>query len=132
MALVAGTICAQPVEPVDLDMVSRIRQEAFHHSQVMDLLGEITEDVGPRLTNSPGMDRANAWARGKFEAWGLANVHDEAFDFGRGWDFGSSSVEMLAPRALPLYALPKAWTPGTHGPVEGEAIAIKVKDKDDL
>src|SRR5690606_38104953 len=63
MALAVGTVCAQPAEPVDLDMVSRIRQEAFHHSQVMDLLGELTEDIGPRLTNSPVMDRANAWAR---------------------------------------------------------------------
>ena len=127
LALAAGTVCAQPVEPVDLDMVSRIRQEAFHHSQVMGLLGELTEDIGPRLTNSPAMDKANGWARGKFEGWGLANVHDEAFaDFGRGWEFGEASVEMLSPRALPLYALPKAWTPGTNGPVEGEAVEVKI------
>ena len=133
MALAVGTVCAQPAEPVDLDMVSRIRQEAFHHSQVMDLLGELTEDIGPRLTNSPAMDRANAWARGKFEGWGLANVHDEAFaDFGRGWTFGRSRVEMLSPRQLPLYALPKAWTPGTGGPVEGEAIEVKIDKLADL
>ena len=133
VALAAGTVCAQPAEPVDLDMVSRIRQEAFHRSQVMDLLGELTEDIGPRLTNSPGMDRANAWARGKFGDWGLANVHDDAFaDFGRGWTFSQASVEMLAPRALPLYALPKAWTPGTQGPREGEAIAVKIEKLADL
>ncbi len=133
MALAAGTVCAQPVEPVDLDMVSRIRQEAFHNSQVMPLLGELTEDIGPRLTNSPAMDRANAWARGKFEGWGLANVHDEAFaDFGRGWEFGEAGMAMLAPRQLPLYALPKAWTPGTNGPVEGEAVAVKIDKLADL
>src|SRR5690606_41288463 len=49
---------AQRAEPVDLDMVSRIRQEAFHHSQVMQTLAELTEDIGPRLTNSPNMDKA--------------------------------------------------------------------------
>lgn len=132
MALAAGTTCAQTAEPVDLEMVGRIRQEAFHDSQVMALLGHLTEEIGPRLTNSPNMDAANAWARGKFEDWGLAKVHDEAFDFGRGWDFGHARVEMLAPRALPLYALPKAWTPGTNGPVEGEAIAANFKTRADL
>ena len=103
--MVLGTASAQSTEPVDLDMVSRIRQEAFHHSQVMKILGELTEDIGPRLTNSPGMDKANAWARGKFGEWGLANVHDEAFEgFGRGWEFTHARVEMLAPRAFPLSA----------------------------
>src|SRR3546814_16110672 len=58
---------------------------------------------------------------------------DEAFaDFGRGWEFGEAGVEMLAPRQLPLYALPKAWTPGTNGPVEGEAIAVKIDKLADL
>src|SRR5690606_29373953 len=133
MSLAAGATLAQPAEPVDLDMVSRIRQEAFHRSQVMQILGELTEDIGPRLTNSPAMDRANAWARTKMEGWGLANVHDEAFaDFGRGWEFGSAGIEMLAPRQLPLYALPKGWTAGTNGVVEGEAIALKLEKDADL
>src|SRR5215469_2997950 len=70
----SGMALAQ--EPVDVEMANRIRQEAFHHSQVMDILGHLTEDIGPRLTNSPQMAKANAWTRGKFSDWGLANVHD--------------------------------------------------------
>ena len=124
---------AAAAEPVDLDMVNRIRQEAFHRSQVMETFSHLTETIGPRLTNSPQMARANAWTRGKFTEWGLANVHDEAFDdFGRGWEFTSASVEMLSPRALPLHALPKAWTPGTRGPVEGEAMLVTIKAIGDL
>src|SRR3546814_12776345 len=46
--------------------------------------------------------------------------------------FSQAKVELLAPRALPLFALPKAWTPGTDGPVEGEAIAIEFKSKADI
>ncbi|HEX7732512.1 MAG TPA: M20/M25/M40 family metallo-hydrolase [Rhodanobacter sp.] len=127
----SGMALAQ--EPVDLGMAGRIRQEAFHHSQVMDILGHLTEDIGPRLTNSPQMAQANAWTREKFKSWGLANVHDEAFDdFGRGWEFSTASVEMLAPRTAPLYALPKAWTPGTDGPVEGEAMRVSIKTRKDL
>lgn len=127
----AGT--AQANEPVDLDMVNRIRQEAFHRSQVMATFGHLTEEIGPRLTNSPGMAQANAWSRGKFTEWGLSNVHDEAFDdFGRGWTYRSASVELLAPRVTSLRAVPKAWTPGTQGPVEGEAVVVTLKTKADL
>lgn len=128
----AGSLHAE--ERVDLAMTSRIRAEAFNRSQVMPLLSHLTEEIGPRLTNSPAMAQANAWTRAKFSEWGLANVHDEAMaePFGRGWEFRSARVEMLSPRAFPLHALPKAWTPGTSGPVEGEAIAAKIESKADL
>ncbi|MGV8959558.1 MAG: M28 family metallopeptidase [Stenotrophomonas sp.] len=129
----AGSVSAQTKEPVDLDMVSKIRQEAFHRSQVMDTFSHLTETIGPRLSNSPAMTQANAWTRGKFNEWGLANAHDEAFDdFGRGWEFTSASVEMLGERVQPLHALPKAWTPGTTGPVEGELVQVTIKKLADL
>ncbi|MGE8287979.1 MAG: M20/M25/M40 family metallo-hydrolase [Stenotrophomonas sp.] len=132
MGLAVGAT-AQAAEQVDLDMVGKIRQEAFHRSQVMDTFSHLTESIGPRLTNSPAMAEANRWTRGKFNEWGLVNVHDEAFDgFGRGWEFSSASVEMLSERVQPLHALPKAWTPGTHGPVEGELIQVDIKKLADL
>ncbi len=128
---ISGIAAAQ--EPVDLDMVSKIRQEAFHRSQVMTTFSHLTETIGPRLSNSPQMAAANAWTRKTFNDWGLANVHDEAFDdFGRGWEFSNASVQMLSPRMLPLHALPKAWTPGTDGPVEGEVMAVTIKKMEDL
>lgn len=133
MMALAVSGAAAAGEPVDLDMVGRIRQEAFHRSQVMDTLTHLTERIGPRLTNSPQMAQANAWTRGKFADWGLANIHDEAFDdFGRGWEFSNASVQMLGPRTLPLHALPKAWTPGTDGPVEGEAMLVNIKKTEDF
>src|SRR5690554_4387184 len=124
---------ATAAEPVDLDMVSRIRQEAFHNSQVMATFSHLTESIGARLTNSPGMAEANAWTRGKFDEWGLANARDEAFDdFGRGWEFSSASVEMLGDRVQQLHALPKAWTPGTDGPAEGELVRVEIKKLADI
>src|SRR5690606_30432725 len=107
--------------------------EAFHRSQVMDTFSHLTENIGARLTNSPQMAEANAWTRGKFNEWGLANVHDDAFeDFGRGWEFSTASVEMLSERVQPLHALPKAWTPGTNGPVEGELVHVEIKKLEDI
>lgn len=130
---VAGAHGASAQEAVDLDMTARIRQEAFQRSQVVATLDHLTDVIGPRLTLSPAMLEANRWTRAKFTEWGLANVHDEAVDnLGRGWQFTDASVDMLSPRAMPLHALPKAWTPGTSGPVEGEAIFVKLESKDDL
>ena len=129
--LVACAANAQ--EKVDLDMTGRIRAEAFNRSQVMATLNHLTDEIGPRLTNSPSMAEANRWTRSKFSEWGLSNVHDEAVaDIGRGWSFSDAGVEMLSPRVMPLHALPKAWTPGTSGAVEGEAIYAKLQKKEDL
>lgn len=135
LGLTWGTsLFAQAAEPVDWDVVSRIRAEAFNRPQVSDLLKELTEQVGPRLTASPSAVKANEWARAKLSAWGLANVHDEVWDeaFGRGWAFRSASLEWISPRALPLHALPRAWTPGTNGPVEGEVELLVIKTFEDL
>ena len=129
--LVACAANAQ--EKVDLDMTGRIRAEAFNRSQVMATLNHLTDEIGPRLTNSPSMAEANRWTRSKFTEWGLSKLHDEAVeDIGRGWSFDDAGVEMLSPRIMPLHALPKAWTPGTAGPVEGEAIYAKLQNKGDL
>ncbi|WP_344759384.1 M28 family metallopeptidase [Luteimonas lutimaris] len=134
LAVLGAASAVQAAEPVDLDMVSRIRDEAFHHSQAAALLKELTETVGPRLTNSPAYDHASRWAGDKLGGWGLANVHDEVYDpaFGRGWEFRSARVEMLSPRQLPIRALPKAWTPGTDGPVEGEVVKVELAKQEDL
>ena len=74
----------------------------------------------PRMFRNP---------RGKFDGWGLANVRDESMgSFGRGWEFSDASVAMLSPRAFPLHVLPKAWTPGTNGAVDGDAILAKLDE----
>src|SRR5215207_10411970 len=54
------------------DPVQRIRDEALNRSQVMQTLSHLTNVIGPRLTGSPGMRRANEWTRDKLAGWGLA------------------------------------------------------------
>ncbi len=120
-------------EPVHWGMVNRIRDEGIHHSQVMDTLQHLTDRIGPRLTGSPTLVEANEWTLEKLEEWGLENGHLEEWGpFGRGWSFSRSAVHMLQPRQTPLMALPKAWTPGTNGPVRGQAIQVKIESEDDL
>ncbi len=118
-------------ESVDLEMVNRIRDEGLHRSEVMSTLERLTDVIGPRLTGSPAMKEANEWTRQQLEEWGLENARLEGFEFGRGWSFSRTSVHLLQPREMPLIALPKAWTPGTGGPVKGTAMRVKIESKKD-
>jgi hypothetical protein len=91
------------------------------------------DSIGPRLTGSPNMKRANEWTRKQLEDWGLANAHLESWGpFGRGWSYQVSTVRMLAPDTAELLALPVAWTPGTAGPIRGTPVKVRLENKDDL
>ncbi len=119
-------------EPVDLIMLNRIMDEGFNRSEVMDTLQYMTDVIGPRLTASPGHNRANEWALEKFAEWGLENGHLEGFDFGPGWDYQKVSVRMMTPRIVQLQTYPIPWTPGTNGVVRAEVVHAAMKDKDDF
>ena len=131
LLLLACTLRAE--EPIDWEMVNRIRDEGINRSQVMDTLQYLTDRIGPRLTGSPALEEANKWTLEKLEEWGLKNGHLEAWGpFGRGWSFSRAAVHMIQPRQVPLMALPKAWTPGTSGPIRGQAIRVTIESEDDL
>ena len=101
---------------------ARIIDEGMNHSQIMLNAHELFDDIGPRLTISTNMRKAQNWAIGKFNSYGLANVHKEAFDFGRGWEIVHSSVRLVSPRPIELTAIPIAFTPGTEHPISAPVI----------
>ena len=114
-------------------MVTRIRQEGFRNSKVMETASALMDKIGPRLTGSPNMKRANDWTRKQLEDWGLANAHLESWGpFGRGWSYEISTARMLSPDTVELLALPLAWSQGTEGPLRSQAVKVKLADKDDL
>jgi hypothetical protein len=120
-------------EPIDWDMVNRIRGEGLGRSRVMETLSYLADVIGPRLTGSPGLKQADEWARDRMTAWGLADARVEPWGrFGRGWSFERASVHVVRPRATPLVALPKAWTPATAGPVRGLARRVTLAGEEDL
>jgi carboxypeptidase Q len=133
LALLAAPLAAQwpATEKLDLDAVFRIKDEGLQRSKVMEFESYLTDVYGPRLTGSPNIKEAADWAQKTMKEWGLANVQLEKFPFGRGWQNQRVVAHALTPRAYPLFAYPKAWTPGTKGPVSGEAVmAILASEKD--
>jgi hypothetical protein len=119
-------------EPIDYATIGRIRDEGLRHSQIMETLEHLSDVLGPRLTGSAALRAANDWTRQQLADWGLSDPRLEGYDFGRGWHFEKSAVRMLTPRVAVLSALPKAWTPGTDGPVRGEAISAKLESDEDI
>ena len=114
------------------DPIARIREEGLKRSQVMETLSYLSDVIGPRLTGSPNMKRANDWTRDQLTKWGLQNAHLEEWGpFGRGWMLKSFSAEVVEPQAIPLIAYPKAWSPGVNIAL-GEVVYFDAKDEADL
>jgi carboxypeptidase Q len=139
LVLALLTLTALPIslplgaeEPVDLSMMTRIRDEGLNHSQVMETLFHLTDVIGPRLTGSPQAKQANEWTRDQFTRWGLVNSHLEGFPFGRGWSFSGCQVRLTSPHPALLLGYPRAWTPGTQGVVHGQVMRVKIESEKDL
>src|SRR3954471_358097 len=132
--LIAIPLSAQwpMTEKFDLDAIYRIKDEGLQRSKVMEIESYLTDVYGPRLTGSPNIKEAADWARKTMTEWGLANVHVETWPFGRGWQNQRFTANAVTPRAYPLIAYPKAWTPGTNGPVTGEATIALINDENDF
>jgi len=131
LLLASGIAVAQ--ERVDPDAAGRIRDAALNHSQIMNMVGYLTDIAGPRLTGSPNLKLAEEYARDKLREWGLVNAHLEAWGpFGRGWSLEGIAANMLSPGFSPLIAYPKAWSPGTNGKVRGEVVFLDAKSATDL
>lgn len=106
---------------------ARIIDEEMNHSQVITAAEHLADVIGPRITTSPAMRQTEEGAAGKFRGWGLANVHKEAFTFGRGWWIERASVRMATPRPLQLTAIPIAWTSPTDGVLSAGVVVAPMK-----
>ncbi len=107
------------------DPATLIRTIGLEESQVMETAWWLTEVYGPRLTGSPELDRAAAWAMDQMKAWGLENVHKEMWGpFGRGWSLEHVAMTVTSPTTFPVIAYPKAWSPSIEGPVEAEVVYL--------
>jgi len=127
------TAAAFAAETPDLQMQTRIRQEEFRNSKVMDIASGLTDFVGPRLTGSRNMKRANEWTRDKLTEFGLSNAHLESWGpFGRGWSYEVCSLRLTSPDIAQFWALPRAWSASTNGVIRGTPIKVKLETKEDL
>jgi len=96
-------------------MITAIKAEGLRRSVAPVLFHTLTDGLGPRLTGSPAHVEAARWAVARFRQWGLVDPRLEPFEFGRGWSLEKLTVEMIAPRYMPLTGYAEAWSPPTSG-----------------
>lgn len=129
--LLAQTATAPTPDPND--PIQKIKDEGINRSQVMQTLSYLSDVIGPRLTNSPGMKRANEWTRDQLTKWGLQNAHLAPWGpFGRGWALKRFSAQVTEPLAIPLIAFPKAWSPGFDAPITADVVYFDARSDADL
>ena len=120
-------------ENLDYTMYQRIRDEGLSHSHVMEYASALADGIGPRLTGSPNLKRANEWTRDQFTAMGCSNAHLEDWgEFGMGWRQLNTWVRMSAPDTAVFIAQALPWSPSSHGPIHGAAIWVDAKEEKDL
>ena len=113
------------IETIDLTMYARIREEGLRHSHVMELGAALADGIGPRLTGSPNMAKANAWTRDTLTTLGMSNAHLEDWgEFGMGWQQINTWARMVSPDPEPLWMQAAPWSPATAGPVKGEVVYV--------
>ena len=118
---------------VDWAMVARIREEGLQHSKVMEYESYIVDVLGARLTLSRDMQRAQVWALDEMKKMGLSQVNSEAYmDYGVTWDNEYVSAHMIEPDYMPLNAYPVAYTAGTEGKINAEAMVVDIQTKEDI
>jgi carboxypeptidase Q len=133
LSIAIPIVAQMPQEKVDLDAIYKIKDEGLNHSQVMDTLSYLTDVYGARLTGSPQIKAAADWVKKRLTEWELVRVQTEAWGpFGRGWANEKITVRAISPSVnFSVIAYPKAWTPGTNGPVEADVVtAVIANDQD--
>src|SRR5229473_2768636 len=111
---------------------AQILNEIHDHSQAMDNLEYLSDEIGPRLTGSPQLKQANEWTAAKFREYGLTNVKLEPWTIARSWTRGTARARIVSPAVHPLTIASAGWSPGTNGAVRGTLVYFDAKTKEDF
>jgi hypothetical protein len=131
LGFLAATPLAAQQYPVDTTGSGAISSQALEHSEVMKNLQYLADMIGPRLTGSPAMRKANDWTAEQFKAYGLT-ARLEAWDFGVTWERGPASFRLLAPFERNLTGHSWAWTAGTGKAVSGPVVRVDASSADSI
>jgi hypothetical protein len=114
-------------------MYQRIREEGLLHSHVMEYASVLSDDIGPRLTGSPNMKRANDWTRDQLAAVGCGDAHLEDWgEFGTGWQQLNTWARMTSPDTAVFIAQAVPWSPSTDGLIRGSVAYVDIQEEKDF
>jgi 6-phosphogluconolactonase len=139
VAILPLTPAREPQAPKDgreaeaLALDQKIIAEVKDHTQILPNLTYLSDVIGPRLTGSENLKRANDWTAQKMREYGLENVHLEGWTIPVGWERGTVTAKLIEPdtgRTLTMAS--RAWTPGTKGKVVGDVVYLSARTTAEL
>src|SRR5689334_4537874 len=103
---------AQSQSTID-PVIARIRAMAIDSSHTEQLSHTLFDSLGPRLTGSPDLKRANDWLVTTYKSWGI-DARNEQVGTWRGWRRGYSHIDLVSPRVRTLEGTMLGYSPGTR------------------
>jgi hypothetical protein len=132
LALAGSAARVQGQSSVDTSGSGALIAEAVERSAVMENLRYLSDVIGPRLSGSPAMRRANQWTAERFREYGLT-ASLEPFTFGVTWERGPLSLRIVAPFDRAITGHSWAWTAGTGGKTRaGPVVLVDLSTGDSL
>jgi carboxypeptidase Q len=111
---------------------SRLIGEAVGSTFAWHRLAVLTDSIGHRLSGSPALDRAIAWAVDEMKRDGLENVHTEAVTVPK-WVRGAESAEIVEPARHTIVMLGLGDSVGTGASGDGiQAEVVVVRSFEEL
>lgn len=142
LAAVLLSLATAPSLPADpqgvvnaaaLELDRKIIEEARNGTEIMANLTYISDIIGPRLTGSANLKRANDWAAEKMRSYGLSNVRLEPWELPVAWERGSAYARIIEPdNGKVLTVASMGWTPGTNGRIVGPVVVVNARTPEDL
>ena len=125
----AQTRQAPPAKPAWLeayrDPASRLIGEAVSSTFAWDRLAVLTDSIGNRLSGTPALDHAIAWAVTEMNKDGLENVHTEKVMVPK-WVRGTESAEIVEPARHSMVMLGLGDSVGTTGDgIQAEVLVVR-------
>jgi carboxypeptidase Q len=117
----------------ELAQDQKVILEVKERCEALKNLTYLCDEIGPRLTGSNNLKRANAWAAEKMKAYGLTNVHQEPWTMPEGWERGTASVRLLEPETgRTIHVASYGWTVGTPGKIQADVVVLKANTSKEL
>lgn len=93
--LFAGCLVANAETPDEI--AATLAKKALTNSGAVEIVRDLTTDVGQRLAGSEAEKRAAVWAKQRFEQLGFDKVWIESFPMEHHWERGVETAEIISP-----------------------------------
>lgn len=94
--LTAFLVASGPLDDRTLEQIRALRDDSRNRDLAMEIVTDLTTEIGPRLAGTEAEARARVWAMKRMKAIGLRNVRVQSTPIDV-WVRGEETAELLAP-----------------------------------